>query len=160
MAGESCLSELSKTLISSTSLYLLLWTLAMTSATLPQSTFLYLFACSLPPVSCDQQSFRIARRTCGILSQSRTHRRRIWVQSQSRIYLQSPDKGVFLLGHSCQFHSQASFCVFFFFFFKKKGHGIYNNKALKIKCTFTCLISDHNIVLNNKWADLNGYGKG
>lgn len=63
------------------------------------------------------------------------------------IYLQSPDKCIFLLGCSCQFYSQASF---FFFFFLKKGHGIYNNKALKIKCTFTCLISGHNIVLNNK----------
>lgn len=62
------------------------------------------------------------------------------------IYLQSPDKCTFLLGYSCQCHSQASF----FFFFFLKGHGIYNNKALKIKCTFTCLISGHNTVLNNK----------
>lgn len=156
MAGESCLSELSKTLISSTSLYLLRWTLAMTLATLPQSTLSCLFACSLPPVSCDQESFRIARRTCGILSQSRTHRRRIWVQSQSR----------YLPPESWQVHFSSwmqlpiSFSSFFFLFFLKKGHGIYNNKALKIKCTFTCLISGHNIVLNNKWADLNGYGKG
>ena len=44
MAEENCLSELSKTLISSTSLYLLLWTLLMTLATLPQSTLLRLFA--------------------------------------------------------------------------------------------------------------------
>ena len=159
MAGESCLSELSKTVISSTSLYLLLWTLAMTSATLPQSTLLYLFACSLPPVSCDQESFRIARRTCGILSQSRTHRRRIWVQSQSRNL--PPESWQVSFSSWMQLPiSFSSFFSFFVFFFFKKGHGIYNNKALKIKCTFTCLISDHNRVLNNKWADLKGYGKG
>lgn len=67
-------------------------------------------------------------------------------KAKGSIYLQSPDKYLFLLEYSCQFHSQAS--VLFFFFLK--GHGIYNNKALKIKCTFTCLISGHNVVLNNK----------
>ena len=36
-------------------------------------------------------------------------------KAKGSIYLQSPDKYLFLLGYSCQFHSQAA--VFFFFFF-------------------------------------------
>lgn len=34
------------------------------------------------------------------------------------------------------------------FFFK--AHDISINKALKLKCSFTCLIFDHNVVLNNQ----------
>lgn len=66
--------------------------------------------------------------------------------------LKNPDSKFF------SFDAVARLILKLLLFFFKSWH-LEKQGPKKIKCSFLCLISDYNVVLNNKWMKLNGYGK-